>query len=103
MGEKFFIVHVSNYGTPTAVLHYNNRQNNRIVSLNGEIQYDGPKIQDLGWFGLLLPDQQAYYDFDTKLKDTNDNEQFELVITRYNYGKGSIEEKRILIEPPAKQ
>lgn len=100
MGEQFFILYVSSYGTPTAVLHYNDHKNNRIVTLNGEIQYDGPKLKHFGWNGLLLPDQHAYYDFDTKLKDTNDNEQFELVITRFNYGKDSVEEKRILIEPP---
>ena len=100
MGEQFFILYVSSYGTPTAVLHYNDHKNNRIVTLNGEIQYDGPKLKLFGWNGLLLHDQQAYYDFDTKLKDTNDNEQFELVITRFNYGKDSVEEKRILIEPP---
>lgn len=103
MGEQFFILHVSNYGTPTAVLQYNNRQNNRIVTLDGETQYDGPTLQDLGWTGLLLPEQKVYYYFDTKLKEGKGKDQFELVITRYNYGKGSVEEKRILIEPPTKQ
>lgn len=99
MGEQFYILHVSSYGTPAAVLHYNNHRNNRIVTLEDEIQYDGPKLKHFGWNGLLLPDQKAYYDFDTHLKDTNDNEQFELVITRYSYDKGKVETTKILVDP----
>lgn len=98
MGEQHFIVHVSNYGDPTAILHYNNRQNNPIVTLNGDVQYDGPMIQDLGWSGLFLPDQKVYYDFDTKLKEEKSKDQFELITTRYEYDKAEVTTRNVSIE-----
>ncbi|MDH5602263.1 MAG: hypothetical protein OEY78_13280 [Gammaproteobacteria bacterium] len=96
--DFYYIDRMSKYGSPAIIIKYDNRSKSRIVTLNGEIRYDGPSkklearenVRDSeGWMlldrSIFLPNQNAIY-FLTALPPRKKKDgliDFELI--RFNY------------------